>query len=110
MEFIFRKTPCFHHILMNNFRRMYLKHENFSFRGISDISDLQTTFRLKTFYCKNCQWKYIKNESDKCYLDNKKQKAMFLVAFLFCFFFLSGFSLTTIHELQDCRGRGRAFI
>ena len=79
MEFIFRKTPCFHHILMNNFRRMYLKHENFSLRGISDISDLQTTFRLKTFYCKNCQWKYIKNESDKCYLDNKKQKAMFLV-------------------------------
>ena len=26
------------------------------------------------------------------------------------FFFLSGFSFTTIHESQDCRGRGRAFL
>ena len=26
------------------------------------------------------------------------------------FFFLSGFSLTTIHESQVCRGRGRAFL
>ena len=26
------------------------------------------------------------------------------------FFFLSGFSFTTIHEPQDCRGRGRAFL
>ena len=26
------------------------------------------------------------------------------------FFFLSGFSLTNIHESQDCRGRGRVFL
>ena len=26
------------------------------------------------------------------------------------FFFLSGSSITTIHESQDCRGRGRAFL
>ena len=26
------------------------------------------------------------------------------------FFFLSGFSFTNIHESQDCRGRGRAFL
>ena len=26
------------------------------------------------------------------------------------FFFLSGFSLKTIHESQDCRGSGRAFL
>ena len=26
------------------------------------------------------------------------------------FFFLSGFSLTTIHESQDSKGRGRAFL
>ena len=25
-------------------------------------------------------------------------------------FFLSAFSFTTIHESQDCRGRGRAFL
>ena len=28
----------------------------------------------------------------------------------YIFFFLSGLSLTTIHESQDCRGRGRAFL
>ena len=28
----------------------------------------------------------------------------------FFFFFLSGFSFTTIHESQDCRGRGRLFL
>ena len=28
----------------------------------------------------------------------------------FFFFFLFEFSFTTIHELQDCRGRGRAFL
>ena len=26
------------------------------------------------------------------------------------FFFLSGFSFTNIHESQDCRGKGRAFL
>ena len=26
------------------------------------------------------------------------------------FFFLSKFSFTTIHESQDCRGRGRTFL
>ena len=25
------------------------------------------------------------------------------------FFFLSGFSFTTIHKPQDCKGKGRAF-
>ena len=30
--------------------------------------------------------------------------------FFFYFFFLSGFSFTNIHESQDCRGRGRAFL
>ena len=30
--------------------------------------------------------------------------------FLFFFFFLSGFSFTTIHESQDCRERGRVFL
>ena len=28
----------------------------------------------------------------------------------FVVFFLSGFSFTNIHESQDCRGRGRAFL
>ena len=30
--------------------------------------------------------------------------------FFLSFFFLSGFSFTTIHKSQDCRGRGRAFL
>ena len=79
VEFIFRKTAYFQHILTNNFRRMRLKYENFPLKSISHISDIQTTFRLKKSYYKNCQWKYIKTENNKCYLDNKKQKAMFLV-------------------------------
>ena len=29
---------------------------------------------------------------------------------LFFFFFLSGFSFANIHESQDCKGRGRAFL
>ena len=29
---------------------------------------------------------------------------------LILFFFLAGFSFTTVHESQDCRGRGRAFL
>ena len=34
-----------------------------------------------------------------------------LIGPLLCFcFFLSGFSFTTVHESQDCRGRGRAFL
>ena len=28
----------------------------------------------------------------------------------FFFFFLSRFSFTNIHESQDCRGRGKAFL
>ena len=79
VEFIFRKTAYFQHILTNKFRRMCLKYENFSLKGISHISDIQTTFRLKMSCYKNCQWKYIKTENNKCYLDNKKQEAMFLV-------------------------------
>ena len=30
--------------------------------------------------------------------------------FFFSFFSLSGFSFTSIHESQDCRGRGRLFL
>ena len=36
-------------------------------------------------------------------LDDIQTGIMFL-------FFLSGFSFTNIHELQDCRGKGRAFL
>ena len=33
-KFIFSKTPCFQHMLINSFRRMRLKYENCSLRGI----------------------------------------------------------------------------
>ena len=36
--------------------------------------------------------------------------AHFLWVLIFQIFFLPGFPFTTIHELQDCRGRGRAFL
>ena len=35
---------------------------------------------------------------------------LLLWMFLEMFFFQSGFSFTTIHESQDCTGRGRAFL
>ena len=34
VKFIFLKTPCFQHVIMNNFRWMRLKYENISLRGI----------------------------------------------------------------------------
>ena len=43
------------------------------------ILDIQTTFRVQKFYCKNFRWKYIKNERCKSHLGNKEQKAIFLV-------------------------------
>ena len=33
-----------------------------------------------------------------------------ILRILMFFFFLYGFSITTIHESQDCRGRGRTFL
>ena len=35
VEFILSKIPCFPHILMDTFRRMRLKYENYSLRSIS---------------------------------------------------------------------------
>ena len=35
---------------------------------------------------------------------------MNIAIFFFFSFFLSGFCFTTIHESQDCRGKGRAFL
>ena len=44
------------------------------------ILDVKTTFRLKKSHiAKNFWWKQVKNESRKCYLGNKEQKAIFLV-------------------------------
>ena len=40
------------------------------------------------------------------FISSGKQVKMFF----FFFFFLFGFSFTTIHESQDCRGRGRVFL
>ena len=45
----------------------------------------------------------------KIYLFHKKNKVHFLNSFVSKkFFFLSGFPFTTIHESNDCRGRGMA--
>ena len=42
VEFVFSKIPCFHHIIMNTFRRMHLKYENY-WKYL--IIDIKTTFR-----------------------------------------------------------------
>ena len=45
-----------------------------------EVLDVKTTFRLKKSHiAKNFWWKQVKNESRKCYLGNKEQKAIFLV-------------------------------
>ena len=38
------------------------------------------------------------------------RQTVFSLHFSDFFFFLSGFSFTTIHESQDYKGRGRAFL
>ena len=60
-------------ILLNTFRRMRLWNTFFQEHLILDV---KTTFRLKGLIAKTS---HIKNESCKCYLGNKEQKAMFLV-------------------------------
>ena len=43
------------------------------------IKDVKTAFRLRNPHGVNFWWKHIKNESCKWYLNNKEQKAVFLV-------------------------------
>ena len=52
--------------------------------------------------------KYFKFHVSKMrYLSNKEESFLYANFFLF---FLLGFSFTTIHESQDCRGSGRASL
>ena len=37
-------------------------------------------------------------------------QCLFLFCLFVCFYFLSGFFFTNIHESQDCRERGRAIL
>ena len=53
------------------------------------IWDVKTTFRLQRFHCINFCLKHIKNESRKWYLDDKEQKAMFLIVSRTCILVLS---------------------
>ena len=41
------------------------------------MSDIQITFTLRKFHCKNLQWKYIKNENHN--LGSEEQKTLFPV-------------------------------
>ena len=43
------------------------------------ILDFKTTFKLQKPHFLNFSWKNVKNENCKWYLDNKEQKAVFLV-------------------------------
>ena len=44
-KFVFSEIPCFKNILLNTFRQMRLKYENYFLRNIFFL-DIQTTFRL----------------------------------------------------------------
>ena len=57
--------------------------------SFNDISHIGNKGEITVFLC---------IEALRCSLEN------------FVFFYLSGFSFTTTHESQDCRGRGRAFF
>ena len=50
-DFIFSRTPCFRHILLNTFRRIRLKHEYYSLRHI--LKKIKTTFRLQSLIAEN---------------------------------------------------------
>ena len=66
-EFFFSKIPWFNNILLNTYRRMRLYYESCS-----------SKLRLQKPYCKKIKNEtllIIKNESCKCYLGNKNQKA-----------------------------------
>ena len=76
VKLIFREAPCFQHIHMNNFRRMRRKYEHFSLRGIL-FQIFKQHSCYKGFIAKTFDGNMLKDH--KSYLDNKKQKAMFLV-------------------------------
>ena len=46
-EFIFSKIPCFQHILLNTFRQMRLKYDNYYSLSCMEILDIQTTNTAK---------------------------------------------------------------
>ena len=74
----FCKSPSFQHILINNFRRMRLRHENLALRRIS-FQILKQHSDFKSFIAKTFSGNSFKNENHKSYLGNKEQKTMFLV-------------------------------
>ena len=88
-KFILSKIPCFHYI-MNTFWTDAFELWKLFFEAHL-IIDAKTTFRIQKPHCVTFWWKHIKNESCKWYLDNKEQKAVFLVVSRTCILVLSTF-------------------
>ena len=59
--------------------------------------------------CEVCHYWFFKDSRFK-FQEHVCNKCHDLLTTAYSFFFLSGFSFTNIHESQDRRGRGRAFL
>ena len=76
-------------------------------KNIDVVKSVYNVIEFRYNYSKTSRslWLYCRDEPT---IDNNGDIIGF--SFLFFFFFLLGFYFTTIHESQDCRGRGRAFL
>ena len=64
------------------------------------MKNVKEYVKKKVMYIKNYKVTSNRNISKETKKQNEEKN----------FFFLSGFSFTTVHKSQDCRGRGRAFL
>ena len=79
--------------------------EKFDVKNVFDLVDKEIKGKFEINYLTKQQITKYKRHGSKL-IENKK----YMHAHECIFFFQSGFSLTTIHELQDCRGRERVFL
>ena len=78
--------------------------EKFDVKNVFDLVDKEIKGKFEINYLTKQQITKYKRHGSKL-IENKKYMHAHE-----CIFFQSGFSLTTIHKLQDCRGRGRVFL
>ena len=70
-----------------------------------DIQPVFNEYKAVTYMCQ-----YFSKTEDQCSQAMKQASKEAFENNIYIYFFLSGFSFTNIHESQDCRGRGRAFL
>ena len=121
VEFLFKKVAA---LKARNFIKKKLQHRCFAVNI--------TKFLRTSFFAEHLWWLFLHCTGNcfmQCWPRQTKTKLRRLSSYrnialrsraniaqviflcnVLLFFFLLGFSFTTIHESQDCRGRGRAFL